>query len=79
MADGTSDKASEKCKKMLPAGMVLIKWPEDVERGEKETQGWQLLLPKKFNKHQQYGWRFDPRDVPGVAPLPEPEARGRAA
>ena len=82
MADGTSDKASEKYKKMLPAGMVLIKWPEDVDRGErceKETQGWRLLLPKKFNKHQQYGWRFNPRDVPCVAPLPEPEARGRAA
>ena len=26
VADGTSDKASERCKKMLPAGAVLVKW-----------------------------------------------------
>ena len=26
VADGTSDKASERCKKMLPAGAGLVKW-----------------------------------------------------
>jgi len=79
VADGTSDMASERCRKMLPAGMVLLKWPEDADRKEKETQSWKVLLPNKFNKQVHYGWRYDPRDVPGVAPLQEPEARAREA
>ena len=78
VADGTSDKASERCKKMLPAGAVLVKWAEDKDREEKETLGWKVLLPKKFNKHTQYGWRYDPRDVPRAAPAP-PVAPGAAA
>ena len=67
---------------MLPAGAALIRWPEDADRGEKETQSWRLLLPQKFNprgKPLLYGWRFDPRDVPRVAPEPEARARPRAA
>ena len=64
---------------MLPAGMVLLKWPEDADRKEKETQSWKVLLPNKFNKQVHYGWRYDPRDVPRVAPLQEPEARAREA
>ena len=79
VADGTSDKASERCRKMLPAGMVLLKWAEDADRKEKETQSWKVLLPQKFNKQVQYAWRYDPRDVPQVAPEPEARAGGRAA
>ena len=79
VADGTSDMASERCRKMLPAGMVLLKWPEDADRKEKETQSWKVLLPNKFNKQVHYGWRYDPRDVPCLAPRQEPEARAREA
>jgi len=79
VADGTSDKASERCRTMLPAGMVLLKWAEDADRKEKETQSWKVLLPQKFNKQVQYAWRYDPRDVPRVAPGPEVQARCRAA
>ena len=64
---------------MLPAGMVLLKWAEDADRKEKETQSWKVLLPQKFNKQVQYAWRYDPRDVPRVAPGPEVQARCRAA
>ena len=79
VADGTSDKASERCKKMLPAGAVLVKWAEDKDREEKETLGWKVLLPKKFNKHTQYGWRYDPRDVPRAAPAPVAPGAGAPA
>ena len=50
MADGTSDKASEKYKKMLPAGMVLIKWPEDVERGEEGDAGLATAAAKEVQQ-----------------------------
>ena len=79
VADGTSDKASARCKSILPAGMVLLKWAEDPDRNEKETQSWKVLLPQKFNKQVLYGWRYDPRDVPRAAPLRQPEARAREA
>ena len=79
VADGTSDKASERCKKMLPAGAVLIRWPADADRKEKESMSWQVLLPKKWNKTTQYGWRYDPRDVPRKAPAAAPAAAPEAA
>ena len=34
IADGQTDKASERCKNLLPAGAVRIKWPEDKTYGE---------------------------------------------
>ena len=75
VADGTSDKATERCKKMLPAGAVLVKWPEDKDRMEKENLSWHVLIPNKWNKTTQYGWRYDPRDIPRAAPAGAPEAR----
>ena len=75
VADGTSDKASERCIKMLPAGAVLLKWPEDKDRGEKEHMSWMVLIPKKWNRPVQNGWRYDPRDVPHAATAaPSPAA-----
>ena len=64
VADGLSDKASERCRKLLPAGAVLMKWPADPDRKEKESLSWVVLLPSKWNKDGQNAWRFDPRDVP---------------
>ena len=75
VADGTSDKATERCKNMLPAGAVLVKWPEDKDRMEKENLSWHVLIPNKWNKTTQYGWRYDPRDIPRAAPAGAPEAR----
>ena len=46
---------------------------------EKEAQSWKLLLPQKFNKQVFDGRRNDPRDVPRMAPLRQPEARAREA
>ena len=64
VADGVSDKASARCKKLLPAGAVLMKWPEDKDRNEKESMSWVVLLPSKWNKDYHNAWRYDPRDVP---------------
>ena len=76
VADGTSDKASERCKKMLPAGAVLVKWAEDKDREEKETLGWKVLLPKKFNKQQIYSWRLAPCEFSAcAAPTRDPRRR----
>ena len=38
-----------------------------------------MLLPQKFNKQVFDGRRNDPRDVPRMAPLRQPEARAREA
>ena len=37
VANGTTDKESPQCKKLLGAGAVRIKWPADPTREEKET------------------------------------------
>ena len=66
-------------RKMLPAGAVLLRWPADEDRGEKETLSWKVLIPKKWNKTTQYGWRYDPRDVPRKAPAAAPAAAPEAA
>ena len=50
IADGLSDKVSERCKKMLPAGAVLVKWPADNDRGEKESLRWRVIIPNKFKR-----------------------------
>ena len=39
---------------MLPAGAVLVKWPADADRKEKETMSWDVLIPNKWNKATQY-------------------------
>ena len=73
VADGLSDKASARCTKMLPAGAVLIKWPADADRGEKETVQWKVLIPNKFNSQAQNAWRIDPRDLATARPPVQPE------
>ena len=41
IANGTTDKESPRCKNLLEAGAVRIKWPEDTDFEEKEqyTEG----------------------------------------
>ena len=50
---------------MLPAGALLWAWDADPEFDERAGEQWLILLPKKWNKHVHYGWRYDPRDLPG--------------
>ena len=79
VADGFSDKASSRCKKPLQAGAVLLKWPEDKDREEKESLSWMVLLPNKWNKDGQNAWRFDPCDLPLAAVPAAPAAAPAAA
>ena len=58
---------------MLPAGAVLVKWPADADRGEKETVQWKVLIPNKFNSQAQNAWRVDPRDLATARPPVQPE------
>eukprot|EP00965_Chrysotila_dentata_P232004 6198706-Pleurochrysis_carterae.AAC.2 len=43
VADGTSDKRSERARTLLPAGALKLKWPEDVERDENKSFTWTIL------------------------------------
>lgn len=63
VADGETDKKSARCKKLLPAGAVRIKWPADIEYDEEETFVWSILNPSNFNKDVHLGWRFAPSEV----------------
>ena len=65
IADGLQNKRSSKAKKVLPAGALLWEWDADPEFDEKAGERWLILLPKKWNKHVHYGWRFDPREFGG--------------
>lgn len=57
-ADGESDKKTPRCKKVLPAGALRIKWPADVTFDEDESFVWSILHPKSFNRDVHLGWRF---------------------
>lgn len=63
VADGDKDKKSARCKKILPAGAVRIKWPEDAEYDEAESFVWSILKPSAFNKDVHLGWRFAPSEI----------------
>ncbi|KAL1525764.1 hypothetical protein AB1Y20_020607 [Prymnesium parvum] len=57
-ADGETDKKSQRCRKVLPAGALRIKWPADISFDEDESYAWCRLNPKNFNKDVHLGWRF---------------------
>ncbi|KAL1525976.1 hypothetical protein AB1Y20_020802 [Prymnesium parvum] len=58
VADGEKDKATARCKRILPAGVVQIRWAADIEYDEEETLVWSMLKPSGFNKDVHLGWRF---------------------
>ena len=75
VADGLTDKESKRCQKVLPAGALLWAWDADPDYDEPAGEKWLFLLPKRWNKHVQYAWRFDPCEL-GVqgAAAPPPAA-----
>ena len=79
VADGLTDKRSTRGKKLLPAGMVLWAWDADPEFGEVAGECWLALLPKKWNKQQVYGWRYDPRELAPTAAAPARDVRRQRA
>ena len=81
VADGITDKSSARAKKILPAGALLWAWDADPEYNEPAGEKWLVLIPKKWNKHVQYAWRYDPCELvsqgsarpPPRAPRIDPE------
>ena len=72
---GLNDKASSRCKKILPAGALLWAWDADPDYDEAAGEKWLILLPDRWNKHVQYAWRYDvcelaPQGVPKPPPRP---------
>ena len=50
MADGLTDKRSQRAKNLLPGGAVLWAcWDADPEFGEVAGEKWLVLLPTKWN------------------------------
>ena len=58
IANGTTDKASPRCKNILHAGAVCIKWPADKDFDEGESYTWSLLTIENWNKEAVLGWRY---------------------
>ena len=58
IANGTTDKESPKCKKLLAAGAVRIRWPADPEREEPESYTWCILAEANWNQEAVLGWRY---------------------
>eukprot|EP00965_Chrysotila_dentata_P146972 4852092-Pleurochrysis_carterae.AAC.1 len=52
VANGESDKRSERARTLLPAGALRLKWPEDVEREEPESFTWTILHPQKLESRR---------------------------
>ena len=72
VADGLADRRSARSK-VLPAGAVLWAFDADPDREEEAGEEWLFVLPNKWNKHVQYGWRYDPCElVPKGAARPKP-------
>ena len=42
---------------------LLWAWEADAEYEEEAGQEWLFLLPGKWNRHVQYGWRMDPCEL----------------
>jgi len=63
VADGLTDARSKKAQKVLPAGAILWAWDADPDYKEVAGEKWLFLLPKRWNKHVQYAWRYDPCEL----------------
>mmetsp|Transcript_3583 Transcript_3583/g.11053 ORF Transcript_3583/g.11053 Transcript_3583/m.11053 type:complete len:311 (-) Transcript_3583:70-1002(-) len=63
IANGTSDKESPRCQKILQAGAVRIRWPADADFEEEETFSWSVLTEGNWNRNKHMGWRFSPAEL----------------
>jgi len=71
----SEEERSPRARAFLPAGALLWAWDADPDMNELAGEKWLILLPGKWNKHVQYGWRYDPCELvpPGQA-RPPPRA-----
>ena len=58
IANGKTDKESPRCKKILDAGAVCIKWPADKDFDEEEQYTWSILTKANWNNEAVLGWRY---------------------
>ena len=52
-----------KCKKLLDAGAVRLKWPADLEREEQESFTWCILTKDNWNEETVLGWRLSAAEL----------------
>jgi hypothetical protein len=77
VADGLTDRRSKKAQSVMPAGAILWAWDADPEYDEPAGEKWLFLLPKRWNKHVQYGWRYDPCELGVQVSSPPPPSAPR--
>eukprot|EP00965_Chrysotila_dentata_P180625 5962729-Pleurochrysis_carterae.AAC.1 len=53
VADGTSNKRTERARTLRPAGAIRFLWPADPDRDEPQSFKWTILHPGKWNKDVQ--------------------------
>ena len=63
VANGTTDKETPRCKNLLEAGALRIKWPADPAREEPESFQWHILQEANFNEDTHLGWRFSAAEL----------------
>ena len=81
VADGLTDTKTKRGKALCPAGAVLWAWDweADPEYDEPAGEKWLFLLPKRWNKHVQYAWRFDPCHLSAVSCAHAPRVENAAS
>ena len=52
-----------KCKNLLNAGAVRLKWPADADRDEEESFTWCILTKSNWNAEAVLGWRFSAAEL----------------
>ena len=57
VANGTTDKAP-RCRNLLKAGAVRLKFAADADRNEQEHFVWSILEEGNWNAEAVLGWRF---------------------
>ena len=51
-------RAHARCKNLLQAGALCIRWPADLARKEPETLSWHVFQDVDWNQDAHLGWRF---------------------
>ena len=51
---------------------MLWAWDADAEYDEAAGEKWLFLHPKRWNKHVQYAWRYDPCELVSQGRSPPP-------
>ena len=69
VANGTSDKETARCHKLLAAGAVRIRWPADADYNERESFSWHILEEDRWREQKRMGWRYSMAELKKQAEL----------